>query len=41
MVKDEIKPYNVKDHKIKARQRLMQAGYMEKEIEPWIDAIDE
>jgi len=40
-LKEKINPYDVVIHKEKARSELIEAGYTEIEIEPWINAIDE
>jgi Leucine-rich repeat (LRR) protein len=39
--KEKIKPYNSLDHKKMVEKELLQAGYNEEEIKPWIDAIDD
>jgi hypothetical protein len=39
--KDRIRPYDPTNHKKIVEQELMEAGYTEEEIKPWIDAIDD
>jgi hypothetical protein len=39
--KDKIRPYDVIEHKKMVQKELLEAGYNEEEIKPWIDAIDD
>jgi Leucine-rich repeat (LRR) protein len=39
--KEKIIPYNSYDHKKMVLKELLEAGYTEEEIKPWIEAIDD
>jgi len=39
--KEKIVPYDLNEHKKRAKTELIDMGYDEAEIEIWIDAIDE
>jgi Leucine-rich repeat (LRR) protein len=39
--KEKIIPYNSNDHKKMVLKELLEAGYTESEIKPWIDAIED
>ena len=39
--RDKIMPYDLINHKKMALKELLEAGYTEEEIKPWIDAIDD
>jgi hypothetical protein len=39
--KEKIIPYNSNDHKKLVEKELLEAGYTNEEIKPWIDAIDD
>ena len=39
--KEKINPYSVEEHRKKAEQELLDAGYNKIEIEPWLSALEE
>ncbi|CAH6420558.1 Hypothetical protein MVR_LOCUS164 [uncultured virus] len=40
-VKEQIDPYDAVQHRALAHKQLLEAGYQEAEIEPWLEAITE